>query len=204
MTRALHATPVGLLGFAAVLALTSLTIGAGLIPHDTMSLWAGAIIAGSGKISVGHIVAAYPTLPFLATAALELVTPRGTPTPALLAAALLGLLTGLWFAAFRRIGLPLIAALAATALIALHPVLLRAAMAGPSEMLVALFLFVFGIALFDLRARGAAPEVMIVALSLLGLAFSHPIGAAIACAAVPYLVFAVSPVLVANSASTWC
>ena len=200
MTRAIDATPIGVFGFAVVLMLASLTISAGLIPNDTMSLWAGAIIAGDGKISLGRIVAAYPTLPFLATATLELVTPRGAPTPALLAAALLGLLAGIWFVAFRRRGLPLIAAGAATGLLALHPVLLRAAMAGPSEMLVAVFLYLFGNALFDLRARGAAPEVMTVALSLLGLAFSHPMGAAIACAAVPYLVFAVSPTLVANSA----
>ena len=41
---------------------------------------------------------------------------------------------------------------------------------------------------------------MAVGLALLGLAFSHPMGAAIACAAVPFLVFAVRPALVANSA----
>src|SRR5581483_9023615 len=52
----------------------------------------------------------------------------------------------------------------------------------------------------DLRARSAAPEVMTVALALLGLAFSHPMGAAIAMAAVPFLVLAVRPALVANSA----
>ena len=48
----------------------------------------------------------------------------------------------------------------------------------------------------------AAPrrEVMAVGLALLGLAFSHPIGAAIAFAAMPFLVFAVRPALVANSA----
>ena len=141
MTRAIDATPIGVFGFAVVLMLASLTISAGLIPNDTMSLWAGAIIAGDGKISLGRIVAAYPTLPFLATATLELVTPRGAPTPALLAAALLGLLAGIWFVAFRRRGLPLIAAGAATGLLALHPALLRAAMAGPSEMLVAVFLY---------------------------------------------------------------
>jgi len=48
MTRALDATPIGVLGFAVVLMLASLTISAGLIPNDTMSLWAGAIIAGDG------------------------------------------------------------------------------------------------------------------------------------------------------------
>ena len=200
MNRALNATSIGLFGFVAVLMLASLTIRESLIPNDTLSLWAGAIVAGDGKLSLGHIVAAYPTLPFLATAALQWLTPEGTPAPALLAAALLGVLAGWWFVSFRGKGLPLVTAGLATALLAFHPVLLRAAVAGPSEMLVAGFLFLLGNALFDLRQRGAAPEVMTVALSLMGLAFSHPMGAAIACAVVPYLVFAVPPALVARSA----
>jgi hypothetical protein len=200
MSRAIVAAPVGFLGFVTVLMLASISTQTGLIPNDTVALWAGAIVAGEGKLSIGHIVAAYPTLPFLATTALEFVTPSGAPTPALLAAALAGLLAGLWFVSFRSCGLPMLAAVIATALLAFHPALLRAAMAGPAEMLVAVFLFSLSNGLFDLRARGAAPEVMVVALSLFGLAFSHPIGAAIACAAVPYLVFAVRPALVANSA----
>jgi hypothetical protein len=200
MTRTIDAVPFGLFGFIAMLTLASLATQAGLIPNDTISLWAGATVAGEGKLSIGHIVAAYPTLPFLATVALALVTPAGTPTPALLAAALAGLLAGVWFVAFRKIRLPAFFAAVTAALLVIHPSLLRATIAGPSEMLVAVFLFLLGNSLFDLRARGAAPEVMMVALSLFGLAFSHPVGAAIACAAVPYLVFAVRPALVANSA----
>ncbi len=149
---------------------------------------------------LGRIVAAYPTIPFLATAALEFVSPAGTPSPTLLAAGSVGLLAGLWFLEFVSLGLGFLTAASATVMLAFHPAMLRAAIAGPAETLVAVFLFTFGNALFDLRERGAAPEVMTVSLSLLGLAFSHPMGAAIACAAVPYLVFAVRPVLVANSA----
>ena len=59
-----------------------------------MTLWAGAIAAGDGEMPIGRIVAAYPTIPFLATTLLEFVTPRGTPTPALLAAGVLALLAG--------------------------------------------------------------------------------------------------------------
>jgi hypothetical protein len=61
-------------------------------------------------------------------------------------------------------------------------------------------LFLLARALFDLRARAAAPEVMAVGLSLVGLAFSHPIGGAIVVAVMPWLLFAVRPTLVANSA----
>jgi hypothetical protein len=200
MTRYIDATPIAFFTFVAVLALTSLSISGGLIPNDTLSLWSGAIIAGDGQQSIGRIVAAYPTIPFMATAALEYIAPNGTPVPALLASTLIGVLAGLWFISFRVVGLSFLTALVATALLAFHPALLQAAMAGPSEMLVAIFLFMLGNALFDLRDRGAAPEVIAVSMSLLGLTFSHPMGAAIACAAVPFLVFAVRPVLVANSA----
>jgi hypothetical protein len=78
--------------------------------------------------------------------------------------------------------------------------LLRAAIAGAGEMLLAAFLYLFGRALYDLRARSNVPEVMGAGLALLGVAFSHPMGAAIAVAAIPFLAFAVSPTLVAGSA----
>jgi hypothetical protein len=83
-------------------------------------------------------------------------------------------------------------------LIVLHPAVLRAAIAGPAEMIFTAFLFLLGGALFDLRLRSAVPEVMGVALSLLGLAFSHPMGAAIACAAIPLFVFSVRPELLSS------
>ncbi len=200
MNRALDATPIAIVSAIAVLMLASLAVRAGLVPNDTLSLWAGAIIAGDGGQSIGRIVAAYPTIPYMATVALAYLTPAGTPAPALIATALIGLLAGLWFTAFRRAGLAVWLAGLATLLLVFHPALLRAALAGPAEMLVAVFLYLFGNALFDLRERGAAPDVMAVSLALLGLAFSHPMGAAIACAAVPFLVFAVRPALVANSA----
>ena len=77
MTHAFDAVPVGLISFVAMLMLASLMTQAGLIPNDTISLWAGAIIADDGKLSIGNIVAAYPTLPFLATVALGSITPGG-------------------------------------------------------------------------------------------------------------------------------
>lgn len=200
MKRVLAAAPIAIFSFMAVFVLAILSMHAGLIPDDAVSLWAGAITAGDGQVSIGHIVAAYPTLPFMATSALEFIAPAGTPTPALLAATLVGCLAGIWFLALRDADLSRIAAGAITLLLIFHPALLRAAMAGPAEVLVAVFLFWLGSALYDLRARGAAPEVMAVSLALLGLAFSHPMGAAIAAAAVPFLVFAVRPALVANSA----
>jgi hypothetical protein len=67
-------------------------------------------------------------------------------------------------------------------------------------MFLVIFLLIMAKGLYDLRAQGAAPEVMTVAFGLLGLTFSHPLGAAIAIASVPFLVLAVRPALLANSA----
>jgi hypothetical protein len=191
---------IALLTFASALALSRFAATAGLVPEDAVTLWAGAITAGDGEMTIGRIVAAYPTIPFLATTLLEFVSPARTPTPVVLASSLVALLAGIWLAAFRRAGLPLLAAGAATLLLAFHPALLRAAIAGPAEMFFAAFLYLLGAALYDLRARSGAPEVMAVALALLGLTFSHPMGAALACAAMPLLVLAVRPELVARSA----
>lgn len=191
---------VAFVGFTAVFVISRFAVGAGLVPDDAVTLWASAITAGEGEMSIGRIVAAYPTVPFLTTTLLEFVMPVGTPTPVLLSGGLVALLAGTWHTSFRRAGLPLIAAAAAALFLVLHPAMLRAAVAGPAEMFLAAFLSLLGIALYDLRARTGAPEVMAVALALLGLVFSHPMGAALACAAIPLLVFAVRPELVANSA----
>jgi hypothetical protein len=187
--------------FVAVIVLSKVAATAGLISDDAVTLWASAITAGDSEMPIGRIVAAYPTIPFLATTLLEFVTPPGTPTPVLLTAGVLALLAGIWLASFRRVGFPLIAAAMAALLLALHPALLRAAIAGPADMILAAFLCLLGVTLYDLRARSAAPEVMAVALALLGLAFSHPMGAALACAAIPMLIFAVRPEMLAGSVS---
>jgi hypothetical protein len=200
VTRLLAAALIGGIAFIAVLALAAFALRTGFIPDDSVRLWVGAMAAGEGEVSIGRIVSAYPSIPFLATALLEFVTPGGTPTPALAAALLFGLLAGLWFLALRAIGLGLPSAAAITALLVFHPALVRAAIAGPSEMFMVLFLFLFGKGLYDLRVQSTAPEVMAVALALVGLSFSHPMGAAIAAASVPFLVLAVRPALVANSA----
>jgi membrane protein XagC len=199
VSRIIPVTLVMLVTFVAVFMVSRGATMAGLVPDDAVTLWASAITAGDGQMPIGRIVAAYPTIPFLATSLLEFVTPLGTPTPVLLTACVLALLAGVWLVSFRRAGLPMIAAAVAALLLALHPGLLRAAIAGPADMILAAFLCLLAGALYDLRARSAAPEVMAVALALLGLAFSHPMGAALACAATPLLVFAVRPEMLASS-----
>jgi hypothetical protein len=200
VTRLSAAVPLAAFAFVMALMLVALAVQNGFVPDDSMRLWAGATSAGDGEISIGRIVAAYPTLPFVATVLVAFFSFDGTPAPALLAAGLLALVAGLWFGSFRAAGFSLVAAAVTTILLAFHPAMLRAIVGGPADLCLVLFLYLFANALYDLRMRGTASEVMAVGLTLVGLAFSHPIGAAIAFAAVPFLIFAVQPTLAASSA----
>jgi len=200
ITRALAATPIALLAFVAILALAALAVSNGLISDDAVRLWAGASTAADGQVPIGRIVAAYPTLPFLTTTLVAWLAPADTPAPALVAAGLLALIAAFCFTSFRKAGLTKSVAGIATVLVALHPALLRGVVAGPSDMFLAAFLLMFCLALYDLRARSGTSEVMGVGLALMALAFSHPLGAAIAFAAIPFLAFGVRPALVAHSA----
>jgi hypothetical protein len=200
MKGTLAAAPVAALVFVVILALAAIAVRSGLIGDDALRLWAGASTAADGQVPIGRIVAAYPTLPFLASTLVAWLTPAGTPSPALVAAGLLALITAFCFNSFRKAGLPEVGAGIASLLIALHPALLRAAVAGPADMFLAAFLLMLCLALYNLRARSGTSEVMGVGLALMALAFCHPMGAALAFAAVLFLAFAVRPQLVANSA----
>jgi hypothetical protein len=87
MKRVISLAAIMLIAFTAVFAVSKSATNAGLVPDDAVMLWASAITAGDGQMPIGRIVAAYPTIPFLATTLLEFVTPAGTPTPVLLTAA---------------------------------------------------------------------------------------------------------------------
>ena len=200
MTRTLSATPIASFAFVVILALAAGAVGHGLLTDDALRLWAGASTAADGQVPIGRIVAAYPTLPFLSTTLVAWLAPAATPAPALVAASLFALLVAFCFLSFRRAGLPMAAAGVFTVLVAFHPAMLRAVVAGPSDMFLAVFLLMLCLALFSLRARSGTSEVMGVGLALMALAFSHPMGAAFAFAAIPFLAFAVRPLLVERSA----
>ncbi len=200
MNRALATVPLTVLVFIAVLVLVAVAVRNGVIGDDALRLWAGASTAADGQFPIGRIVAAYPTLPFLSTTLIAWFTPGDAPAPALVTAGLLALIAGFCFHSFRKAGFSDIRAGAASLLVAFHPALLRAIVAGPADMFLAAFLLVFCLALYDLRARSGTSEVMGVGLALMALAFSHPMGAAFAFASVLFLAFAVRPFLVANSA----
>ncbi|MGA2126571.1 MAG: hypothetical protein ABSG76_10515 [Xanthobacteraceae bacterium] len=200
MNRILAAAPIALVVLIAVLAVTEAATRGAALSGDSIALWAGAIAAADGEVSVGGIAAAYPTVPFLAMTLIKLITPASAPVPALLAAAVAAVLAGLWFGTARRAGWPAVTAGAATLLVIFHPAVLRAAIEGPADLLVVAFLYLLGVALYEFRARIGVPEAMAVGFALLGLAFSHPIGAAVAVGSIPLLAFATRPALVAGSA----
>lgn len=200
MKRALAAAPIATLAFVAILLLMAMAVRNGVIGDDALRLWAGSSTAADGQVPIGRIVAAYPTLPFLATTFVAWITPPDTPAPALVAGIVFAVIAAFCFHAFRKAGLSAVAAGVASLLVAFHPALLRAVVAGPADMVLAAFLLIFCLALYDLRARSGTSEVMAVGLTLMALAFSHPMGAAFAFGAVLFLAFAIRPSLVANSA----
>jgi hypothetical protein len=198
--RVLAVAPVGLATFAVILLLAAFAVRLGLVADDTLRLWAGASTAADGEVPIGRIVAAYPTLPFTITTLVARIAPADAPAPALVAAALLAIFAVSCFLLLRKAGLPLVAASFMTVLIAFHPALLRAVVAGPGDMFLAVFLLMLCLGLYDLRNRSDTSEVMHVGIALMALAFSHPMGAAIAFAIIPFLAFVVRPSLVAHSA----
>ncbi len=200
VNRAFAAAQIATFAFVVILAVAAAAVGNGIVADDTLRLWAGASTAASGEVPIGRIVAGYPTLPFLATTFVAWLAPAGTPAPALVAAGLFALIAAVCFHLFRKSGFSYAAAGAITALIVLHPALLRAVIVGPADMFLVTFLLMLCLSLYDLRARSGTSEVMGVGLALMALAFSHPIGAAFAFAVVPFLAFSVRPMLVANSA----
>ena len=64
MTRLSAAVPLAAFAFVMALMLVAFAVRNGFVPDDSVRLWAGATSAGDGEISIGRIVAAYPTLPF--------------------------------------------------------------------------------------------------------------------------------------------
>jgi membrane protein XagC len=191
--------PVASLAFVAALALSAIAVGNGLIADDAVRLWAGASSAAEGQVPIGRIAAGYPTLPFLATTLISWLAPTGAPAPALVAAGLFSAVVACCLLSFRKAGLSDVTAAIAAVLIALHPAFIRAVIVGPADIFFAVFLLIFCLALYDLRARSGTSEVMGVGLALMALAFSHPLGAAIAFAAVPFLAFAVRPTFFGGS-----
>src|SRR5579863_4108237 len=131
---ALTAAPIALLAFVGILVLTAVAVRNGLLGNDMLRLWEGAATAADGEVPFGRVVAAYPTLPFLTTTLLAWAFPGGTPAPALVAAILLAIVAAVCFLSFRKAGYPLAVASVFTVLIAFHPALLRAVIAGPGDM----------------------------------------------------------------------
>src|SRR5580658_8030740 len=147
MRRALAVGPIATLVFVVVLALAATAVRGGLIGDDALRLWAGASTAADGEVPIGRIVAAYPTLPFMTTTLVAWLAPAGTPAPALVAASLFAVLAASLFMSFRKVGLSDTAAAIVTVPIAFHPALVRAVVAGPGEMFLAVFLMMFCLAL---------------------------------------------------------
>jgi len=186
-------------GFLAGLAGLLWTAAQGFVSPEILAASGRAILAAEGRESFGTVATAYPPLPYLLSLAAAHLG-DSPQWPALTASALAG---GL-FAAFvstslRAAGIGTFANTAITLLLVANPLFLRGLADGPGVILLVTSVFMFAAGFIGLRADGTASNVMTLAFALALMAFAHPYGLALALAALPLLVFAASPELIARA-----
>jgi hypothetical protein len=200
MTRAAAGVALAGLVFAIHAAWIALADARGALSPEVVGLWGEAIAAAEGATPVGRVATFHPPLPLLLSAAWErLAGLPGLPTPSAVAAALIAALGALWWGALRRGGLGRGRALAAAALLVLHPLTFWMIAQGPGPVLVAAGLFGLAVGLARLRWRGAAPDAALAAGSLALLALGDGTGLLFALAAAPVVVIAAPPEMLARS-----
>lgn len=180
------ALAIGLAWF--YLALRHMTGPGQLAPSREDLLVGQSLLATTGKMSIGRMIAAYPPVALAPMLALHALTGMGgAEAAATLAAALGGGLGGLWFRALLRAGYGVLAAAGLTALLALNPLYLAAIEQGPEVMLALAGVWLLAGGAYALRHQGGVNDLMLCSLALVLLVFSGPLGLLAALAALPFL-----------------
>jgi hypothetical protein len=187
-----------LVAFAAILAVDHWLRLHGFVAGAVMSDWGEVVLYGDGKGSFREFTTRYPPIAF----ALNLIV--GVPVrelcslpPPIVTAALLA---AMWASALRAGGYGQWGSVALTALVCLNPFFLYMATTGVSAMLLLIAVYWFATAYRSSRFNGRVTDFMNLAFALAFIAFVHPFGAFICVLALPFLVFALPPSLVARSA----
>ncbi|MDO6587674.1 hypothetical protein Q4543_19360 [Salipiger sp. 1_MG-2023] len=189
--------------FAALLLWLGWTEAHGFTSSDVTELWAKAIVQIAGSEQFTASDAFYPPLPYALTLLLQaLPGQHGVPVPFVLSAFVGTALLLLWFANLWRVGrFSWGSSVVITALVGLNPYFLRAVADGPETMLTILGAWVFARGLVNLRLTGNAPDMMKVAVGLLIVALSDNYGLMISFGALPFLIVAARPSLIATSST---
>lgn len=193
----------GLAGLFSLL-LVSLARGQahGFLSSDVTGLWARSMLLVDGPPGFTSADAFYPPLPLaLSLLGQSVLGGASVPVPALLSALLGAAVLLIWFVHLRdsgRFGPALSAVM--VGLIAANPFFLRAVAAGPPAVLCILGMWIFAQGIVRLRLTGNAPEMMKVAVGLVLVALSDGYGLMICFGALPFMIVAARPGMIAVSA----
>lgn len=174
------------------------TTANGYITARMLELSGTAVLTAEGRASINDALTAYPALPYLMTSAVRVLVKGGIP--ALVSAAIAGGFAAATIGAvLRRSGYRRATALLITAAFVANPVFLFGLSEGPGIVLLLLGLLLLYHGFFALREEGDAPQVMAVSFALVIIGFAHPYGMVLCLAALPFLVLAVPPPIMARS-----
>ncbi len=164
----------------------------GFVSTYDLDLWGRALLANGGLMSTGDIVTSYPPLRYVATRGLQTIFPAlGQPTVALLSALLAGGIATSWFAVFRVRRFGVVRAALVTLLLVANPLFLRTVAEGAGFVVLQFAIWMLALGMLNLRRGNRVNDVMLVAIALLIIAFSHPFGIILAFAALPFLALVV-------------
>lgn len=173
----------------------------GFVSSDVTELWAKAIvqIGSAGRFAASD--AFYPPVPFALTLAIQYIAGgTGLPTPFVLSAALGAAMLVLWLKnLWLTEGFSLTGSCIVVALLALNPYFLRALADGPETMFTIFGTWIYAGGIVNLRLTGNAPDMMKVAVGLLIVAMSDNYGLMISLGALPFLIVAARPSMIASS-----
>ncbi|PEQ10494.1 hypothetical protein B2G71_21955 [Novosphingobium sp. PC22D] len=195
MTRNRLWTPaVMLLAGTALLALLLALQARGHVSGSGLDLWGRTLLANARLIAIDDILTAFPPLSYLGSIVLASLFPwLGPTTPSLLAAMLGGVLVGGWFATLRDNGFGRWAAPAATLLLGANPLFLRAVAEGPAFVLLHWGVWLLALGMFQLRRGHRVNDIILIALALVLIGLSHPLGLVLTFAVLPFLALVMPP-----------
>jgi hypothetical protein len=191
-------------------ALTTLLLSAlawteanGFVSERVTNLWAKAIVLIEGPSGYRATDAFYPPFPYALTLITQGLT-GGTsvPIPLLLSAGFGAVLLIIWYRNLRdKGGFGALASGVAVFLLAANPFFVRALAEGPEAILLLTGTWIYTRGIVNLRLSGNAPDMMKVAVGLLIVSLSHSYGLLICAGAMPCIIIAARPSMLA--ASPW-
>ena len=173
----------------------------GFVSGRVITLWSKAIMQVDGPTTFNATDAFFPPLPFVLTIGLQSITGGTTiPVPFILSAALGAMMLVMWYGNLRMNGeISALTSCIAVALLALNPFFLRVLAEGPEAVLTLVGTWVFARGIVNLRLTGNAPDMMKVAVGLLIVALSNSYGLLICLGALPFMIVAARPSMLAAS-----